>query len=92
MKIQTVGIIGYTPQLLAGAWVGCDDPFLKIRQTYGGNEMAMPEFAYFMQKVYADKNLGIDPKAEFEKPAELNNDPIFADQNFCSHCTAWRRK
>jgi penicillin-binding protein 1A len=76
--------IGYTPQLLAGAWVGCDDPFLRIRQTYGGNEMAMPEFAYFMQKVYADKTLGIDPKAEFEKPAELNNDPIYADQNFAA--------
>jgi penicillin-binding protein 1A len=76
--------IGYTPQLLAGVWVGCDDPFLRIRQTYGGNEMAMPEFAYFMQKVYADKSLGIDPKAEFQKPAELNNDPIYADQNFAA--------
>ena len=74
--------IGYTPQLLAGVWVGCDDPFLRIRQTYGGNEMAMPEFAFFMQKVYADKSLGIDPKAEFEKPAELSNNPIYADQNF----------
>jgi penicillin-binding protein 1A len=76
--------IGYTPQLLAGVWVGCDDPFLRIKQTYGGNEMAMPEFAYFMQKVYADKSLGIDPKAEFEKPAELDNNPIYADQNFSS--------
>ena len=74
--------IGYTPQLLAGAWVGCDDPFLKIRWTYGGNEMAMPEWAYFMQKVYADKRLGIDPKAIFQKPAELDNNPIYADQNF----------
>ncbi len=74
--------IGYTPQLLAGAWVGCDDPFLKIRWTWGGNEMAMPEWAYFMQKVYADKKLGIDPKAEFQKPAELDNNPIYADQNF----------
>src|ERR1035437_9607445 len=76
--------IGYTPQLLAGAWVGCDDPFLKIRWTYGGNEMAMPEWAYFMQKVYADKRLGIDPKAEFQKPAELDNNPIYADQNFAA--------
>ena len=42
----------------------------------------MPEFAFFMQKVYADKKLGIDPNAEFQKPAELNNDPIYADQNF----------
>ena len=76
--------IGYTPQILAGAWVGCDDPFLKVKQTQGGNQMAMPEWAFFMQKVYADKSLGIDPKATFQKPAELNNDPIFADQNFAA--------
>lgn len=78
--------IGYTPQILAGAWVGCDDRFLHIRNgwTYGGNEMAMPEFAFFMQKIYADKELGIDPKAEFQKPEELSNDPIYADQNFSS--------
>ena len=74
--------LGYTPQLLAGAWVGCDDPFLKIRWTSGGNEMALPEFGYFMQKVYADRRLGIDPKAEFQRPAELDNNPIYADQNF----------
>jgi penicillin-binding protein 1A len=76
--------MGYTPQILAGAWVGCDDPFLHLRNgwTNGGNDMAMPEWAYFMQKVYADRKLGIDPKAVFQKPAELNNDPIYADQNF----------
>ncbi len=74
--------IGYTPQLLAGVWVGNDDPFLRIAQTQGGNQMAMPEFAYFLKKVYADKTLGIDPKADFEKPAELRSDPIYADQNF----------
>lgn len=71
--------IGYTPQLLAGAWVGCDDEFLKIRWTNGGNEMAMPEWAYFMQKVYADRRLGIDPHAEFQRPVELENNPIYAD-------------
>jgi len=74
--------MGYTPQILAGAWVGCDDPFLKIRWTSGGNEMAMPEWAYFMQKVYADKSLNVDPKAQFPIPSELNNNPIYADQNF----------
>ena len=74
--------MGYTPQILAGVWVGCDDPFLKIRWTSGGNEMAMPEWAYFMQKVYADKSLNIDPKAQFPIPSELNNNPIYADQNF----------
>jgi hypothetical protein len=35
-----------------------------------------------MQKVYADKKLGIDPKAVFQKPAELDNNPIYADQIF----------
>jgi penicillin-binding protein 1A len=52
--------------------------------TAGGSEMALPEWAFFMQKVYADKSLGIDPKAEFQKPAELNNNPIYADQNFAA--------
>lgn len=74
--------IGYTPQILAGAWVGCDDPFLRIKQTNGGNQMAMPEFAYFLQNLYEDKSLDIDPKAKFETPMELTTDPIFADQNF----------
>ena len=78
--------IGYTPQLLAGAWVCCDDPFLHLPKyaTGGGNEMAMPEWAFFMKKVYADKSLGIDPRATFQKPGELNNNPIFADQNFAA--------
>jgi len=44
--------------------------------------MAMPQYAHFMKKVYADKSLGIDPKAEFQRPAELDNNPIYADQNF----------
>jgi penicillin-binding protein 1A len=76
--------MGYTPQILAGCWVGCDDPFLHLSNgwTNGGNDMAMPEWAYFMQKVYADRKLGIDPKVTFQKPAELNNNPIYADQNF----------
>ncbi|MEO8821620.1 MAG: transglycosylase domain-containing protein [Ginsengibacter sp.] len=78
--------IGYTPQLLAGAWVGNDDPFLHLPKygTGGGSDMAMPEWAYFIQKVYADKSLGIDPRADFQKPAELNNNPIYADQNFAA--------
>ena len=46
--------------------------------------MALPEWAYFMQKVYADRSLGVDPKAEFQRPAELNNNPIYADQNFAA--------
>ena len=33
--------IGYTPELLAGSWVGCGDPFIPIYTTnVGGSEMA----------------------------------------------------
>jgi penicillin-binding protein 1A len=74
--------IGYTPQLQAGAWIGCEDRFLHISWTSGGNEMAMPEFAYFMQKVYADKTLGIDPHAQFQKPADADNNPIWANEKW----------
>lgn len=75
--------MGYTPELLAGTWVGCDDPFLRLLfGTSGGNEMALPKWGYFMKKVYADKSLGYGKQTEFDKPVEINNDPIYADQNF----------
>lgn len=74
--------IGYTPELLAGTWVGCDDPFIQIYSgTAGGAEMSAPGWGIFMSKVYADKKLGYGKISKFEKPAELANDPIFADVN-----------
>lgn len=75
--------MGYTPELLAGTWVGCDDPFLRLLfGTSGGNEMALPKWGYFMKKVYADKSLGYGKQNEFDKPVQIDNDPIYADQNF----------
>lgn len=74
--------IGYTPQLLAGAWVGFDDPFEKI--TGEGNRIALPIWAYFFQKVYADRTLGVDPNARFNIPASLRNDAQYDYQNFGS--------
>lgn len=74
--------IGYTPELLAGTWVGCDDPFLQIySNTSGGAEMSAPRWGIFMSKVYADKKLGYGGIKTFEKPIELTNDPIYADVN-----------
>ena len=62
--------IGYTPQLLGGAWVGCDDRALRFRsEALGqGAAAALPIWAYFMKKVYADKSTGIDPDAKFVEP------------------------
>ncbi len=74
--------IGYTPELLAGTWVGCDDPFIRIYQNNaGGAEMSAPGWGMFMSKVYADKTLGYGQVKTFEKPIELSNNPIYADVN-----------
>ncbi len=61
--------IGYTPQLLAGSWVGFDDQF--IRNEGDGSRMARPICEYFFQKVLANKKLGFDKDAKFVKPAEM---------------------
>ncbi len=69
--------IGYTPQLLAGAWVGFDDRF--IRNEGEGSRMARPIWEAFFKKVYGDKTLGIDRDARFVKPPELENEINSAD-------------
>ena len=80
--------IGYTPELLAGTWVGCDDPFIRIYSgTSGGNEMALPKWGYFMKKVYADKALPYGSILKFEEPANLANNPVYADENFANLAT-----
>ena len=68
--------MGYTPQLLAGAWVGCENNFLRFNTTAAGQgaNTGLPIWAYFFQKVYADKTLKIDSKAQFSMPPTLNND------------------
>ncbi|MES2704409.1 MAG: transglycosylase domain-containing protein [Bacteroidota bacterium] len=62
--------IGYTPQILAGAWVGCDDREFRFRsQALGqGASAALPIWAYFMRRVYNDKKLGISQSATFKQP------------------------
>jgi len=72
--------IGYTPELLAGTWVGCEDPFIRIYAgTSGGNEMAAPKWGIFMSKVYADKKLGYGNIKAFTVPANIRNDALSAD-------------
>ncbi|MBL7757977.1 MAG: penicillin-binding protein, partial [Chitinophagaceae bacterium] len=72
--------MGYTPQLLAGAWVGCDDRFIRNEGAGGfGGAAARPIWEAFFAKVYADKTLGIDRSARFVKPAQLENEINSAD-------------
>jgi penicillin-binding protein 1A len=74
--------MGYTPQLLAGVWVGCDDRFIRLNKNdtrgYGGTA-ARPIWESFYKKVYADKKLGIDKDARFSKPDDLELEMNSAD-------------
>jgi len=61
--------MGMTPDLVAGAWVGGEDRSVHFDNTSEGQgaSMALPIWAYFFQRVYADKSIDIS-KGAFEKP------------------------
>lgn len=63
--------MGITPQLVAGVWTGGDEKAIRFDDLSlgGGANMALPVWGEFMQRVYADKDLMIDPDAKFEVPA-----------------------
>ena len=72
--------IGYTPQLMAGTWVGCDDRFITLESSaYYGGSVARPIWEAFFKKIYADKTLGIDREARFVQPADYNDQMNSAD-------------
>ena len=61
--------MGITPDLTTGVWVGAEDRSVHFRSTKlgQGSHTALPIWALYMKKVYADKNLNIS-KGDFEKP------------------------
>jgi penicillin-binding protein 1A len=64
--------MGYTPQLMAGGWVGCDDRFVHLEDRHNdGGHVARPIWEYFFNKVLADQTLGLDKQASFAKPDSL---------------------
>jgi len=67
--------IGYTPQLLAGVWVGCDDRFLRFSSMGQGQgaAAALPIWAYFMKKAQADPKTGIKDSEKFIAPENFQN-------------------
>ncbi len=66
--------MGFTPQLVTGCWVGGEDRDIHFdSMTWGqGATMALPIFASFIKKVYADHSLGYSPDATFGLPKEYN--------------------
>lgn len=63
--------IGITPKLATGVWVGWEDRYAHFASTGEGQgaKMAMPIWAYFMKRVYANKQLGYSQSDKFIKPS-----------------------
>ncbi|MCD8292320.1 MAG: transglycosylase domain-containing protein, partial [Prevotellaceae bacterium] len=66
--------MGFTPSLVSGCWVGGEDRDIHFdTMVYGqGASMALPIWANYMKKVYADKSLGYDETEEFQLPEEFD--------------------
>jgi len=74
---QTDGwFLGFTPKLVAGAWVGADNPRVRFRSLRlgQGSSTALPIWGSFMRKVYDDPTFKQWYYAKFEEP----NDTIKA--------------
>ncbi len=65
--------MGVTNEIVAGIWVGGDDRSIHFRSLAlgQGSKEAMPAYANFMDKIFADKDLGLK-KSAFIKPANIS--------------------
>lgn len=66
--------MGYTPSLVSGVWVGGEERDIHFdTMTMGqGAAAALPVWALYMQKVFADKHLGYSVDEKFDIPADWN--------------------
>jgi penicillin-binding protein 1A len=73
--------MGITPTLVSGVWVGGDDRDIHFDSMAMGQgaTMALPVFAYYMQRVYKDKRLGYSEDAVFDVPSSFN--PCVLDES-----------
>jgi penicillin-binding protein 1A len=63
--------MGMTPELTTGVWAGCEDRSAHFRTiTLGqGANMALPVWAIYMKKIYADSTINLSME-DFEPPLE----------------------
>ena len=66
--------MGITPNLVTGVWTGCDDRSVHFRDIqYGqGANMALPVFAEYMQRVYADTLIENMQPMPFDIPRSID--------------------
>ena len=75
--------VGFTPQLVAGAWTGANYRSIHFEDlTRGqGSNMALPIFGRFFKMVFADPTLTIKSDFVFERPAHLSVDTNCDDKD-----------
>ena len=62
--------VGFTPSLVSGVWVGGEDRSIHFDNMSAGQgaNMALPIWSIYMQKVYADEELGYSVEEQFDVP------------------------
>ena len=60
--------ISFTPQIVAGVWVGLDDPSMTLGERQSGARVALPITAPFMKAAHDTLQL---PVEDFERPATV---------------------
>lgn len=84
--------VGFTPRLVAGAWIGFDDNRIKFRSSEGqGGRAAAPIWGRFMQYTYEDPSIGL-PLEYFIQPDGVIEDTICVEtkkkaREFCPEKT-----
>jgi len=94
-NLKDAWFVGFTPQVTAAVWVGFDDERLSFTSmSYGqGARAALPIWAKFMKKCYADTSLGLENRyfhmpetviavpvsRRTNQPAELFTDDVYVE-------------
>jgi penicillin-binding protein 1A len=66
--------MGITPNLVSGVWTGCEDRSAHFRDIYFGQgaNMALPVYAEYLQRVYADTALTAIYPIDFDIPKSID--------------------
>lgn len=65
--------MGVTPKIVAGVWVGAEDRSVHLTSGGEGSALALPIYADFMKRVYADSKLNISENDTFHLPVGAIN-------------------
>jgi penicillin-binding protein 1A len=77
--------MGIAPRLVSGAWVGGEERSIHFRgiRLGQGASMALPIWALYMEKVYANPNLPYTQEDKFEEPENLDVE---------TDCEKWKKE